>query len=257
LRLALPFYLGLHAPGAWQQFPEGWVRSAAGLSPDLMYKLVMLYRGEREDGGVERLNFRCAKVTVSGSDEAFFVKAFPRHHALHDLERWLRCSRVDRAWRAAHLLPRLGVLTPKAVGTALMRGGDSGVVEYLATVWLEGAVPFPQMLSDLRGEARAQAVGEFAQAMRGWHARGIYLRDLVKNVLVTERGGVRRYWLTDLDGLHPFRRVNRRRLLHHMRQLRHWTGPLRPAEMQVICEAYLGRPRGKMAEMIREALGGE
>jgi hypothetical protein len=258
LRLALPFYLGLGAPAVHRSYPDCRVRAIAGRSPDLVRRLLSLYRGEAppDAGLLSQINFRCATVTVSDTGERFFFKQFPRHHALHDLERLLRCSRVDRAWRAAHLLPGLGVLTPRLIGTAQAPDGRGAVVEYLAAEWLGGALPYPDLLrrADGQPDSRAALLREFAGHLGRWHRLGLYLRDLVKNVLVREEAGVRSYWLTDLDGLHPLRAPNRRRILYHMRQLAHWTGPLAPEEARLVCKAYLGSDQGPLAGALLRAL---
>lgn len=257
LRLGVPFYLGLHAPGARRVYPGCHVRAAAGYTPELVRALLALYRGEETGAGrVDTINFRCAVVTSADGGERFFFKEFPRHHPLHDLERLVRCSRVDRAWRAAHLLPRLGILTPRAVGTAQDRAGNGRPVEYLATQWLDAGVPFPERLKLCGADvaARSALLREFAQNLRRWHGRGLYLRDLVKNVLLREEGEAFSYWLTDLDGLHPCRVVNRRRLLHQMRQLAYWAAPLDPHEAAAVVQGYLGTEEGPLAKEIFAAL---
>jgi hypothetical protein len=257
-RLARRFYLGLGAPGVRRKYADCSVRAAAGRTPDLVRRLVALYRGDAgaEAGSVETINFRCAAITLAESGERLFLKEFPRHHRLHDLERLLRCSRVDRAWRAAHLLPELGILTPRAVGMAFARLEDGRPVEYLATEWLDGAVPYHMRLRAVSADraARAALLGEFADHLRCWHDCGVYLRDLVKNVLTSASNGGLEYWLTDLDQLHPARRLTRGRLLHQMRQLAYWTGPLTEDEAEVIIAGYLGDARGRIARIIREVL---
>jgi hypothetical protein len=249
------------APATRRNYPECSVRAAVGRTPDLICTLLALYRAKNapEAGSVEHINFRCAAITLGDSGERFFFKEFPRHHLMHDLERSLRCSRVDRAWRAAHLLPRLGILTPRPVGTAVAREENGPAVEYLATEWLDGAVPFPDCLrrSEHCADVRMALLREFAAHLRRWHAQGIYVRDLVKNVLVRDDAGSRSYWLTDLDGLHPYRPLTRSRILRHMRQLAHWTGPLSPDEVSAICQEYLGEVECRFACQVARALMGE
>ena len=256
--LRLRFYLGLGAPGVRRAYGDCAVRAAAGRDADLVRRLVALYRGQAgpDAGSVETINFRCAVITLAGSSERIFFKEFPRHHRLHDVERVLRCSRVDRAWRAAHLLPRLGILTPRAVGTAFARLEDGQPMEYLATEWLDGALPYHMRLRAVSGDraARAALLGGFASHLRCWHDCGVYLRDLVKNVLTRWSGGELEYWLTDLDQVHPARGVTRGRLLHQMRQLAYWTGPLAGDEADAIVASYLGDARGRMAGLIKEVL---
>ncbi len=242
LRLASPFYLGLGAPATRRRYPDCRVRAAAGYQPELMRTLLLAYRGEGGDAQVRRINHRCAEVILPDGRH-FFLKEFPREHAFHDLERALRLSRVDRAWRAAHLLPRLGINTPRAAGTAAARGLDGRTIEYLATEWLDGAGPFPDAVREAKSaEERLALLGEFARSLRLWHDQGVYLRDLVKNVLVTESEAHRRYWLTDLDGLHPVKRVTRQRLLWHMGQLAHHVRPVTANEAERICLAYEEKP---------------
>lgn len=256
--LRLRFYLGLGAPGVRRAYGDCAVRAAAGRDPNLVRRLVALYRGGAgaETGSVETINFRCAAITLAGSSERMFFKEFPRHHRLHDVERVMRCSRVDRAWRAAHLLPRLGIHTPRAVGTAFARLEDGRPMEYLATEWLDGAAPYPTRVHEVSDDraARAALLRGFAGHLRCWHDCGVYLRDLVKNVLTRRSGGELEYWLTDLDQIHPARRVTRGRRLHQMRQLAHWTGPLAEEEADAIVTSYLGDAHGGMASIIREAL---
>ncbi len=252
---AMWFYLGLGAPAQWARYPEGAVRAARGCTPGLVLALLHLYLGEGdpEADAVERVNFRSARITMQESGERFFFKEFPRRHRGHDLERVLRISRVDRAWRAAYLLPRLGLNTPAAIGTVRRRDPTGAITEYLATRWLEGGVPFPRALP-AEGEQRADMLREFAALLRLCHTRGVYSRDFVKNVLVVGESGERAYWLADLDGLHPLRRINRRRILFHLGQLAHYC-PLSGPEVNTVCDAYLGTHEGAWAEALKRALG--
>ena len=253
-RLSVTFYLGLGAPAARAAFPECRVRAAAGYTPDFVRTLLAMRRGESDAGTVERINFRCVIISPAGSDQRFFFKDFPRGHALHDIERAVRCSRVDRAWRAAHLLPRLGILTPRPVGTILSTEGGEPI-EYLATEWLPNALPYHVRLRTADStETRSRMLDEFARHLRRWHDCGIYLRDLVTNVLTRESPNGIEYWLTDLDQLHPYRRVTQKRLLHQIRQLARWTGPLGKEEAEIILRGYLGELAGKGARAIEQAL---
>ena len=254
LRLALRFYLGLGAPCLRAAYPECRVRAAVGYTPDLLRALAALRRGESDAGSVEQVNFRCAIITPAGDDRRFFFKEFPREHALHDFERALRCSRVDRAWRAAHLLPQFGILTPKAVGTALARRG-SEPVEYLATEWLPDAIPYHMRLRSVRDRGqRVAMLTEFARHLRHWHDCGLYLRDLVTNVLTRESPSGLEYWLTDLDQTHPIRRLTRKRLLHQMAQFARWTGPLTEWEAGAIISACLGRVNERNYDRLESVL---
>jgi len=269
LRLCIRFYLGLGAPCVWRTYPDGRVRAASSQSADLVHALVSAYagkpappslagKGADADLRTERINFRCARITLIGLGESFFVKEFPRLRAWHDLERWVKCSRVDRAWRAGHLLPSLGLLTPRPRGTAQLREDNGLITEYLVTEWLESATPFPRSIAGADARERAAMLREFAQHMCLWHVRGVYLRDLAKNVLVRSKGGARQYWLTDLDGLHPLRRPTRSRMLRQMRQFGHWAKPGQE-EAQLIAQYYLregqaGSGRGKMQAIVTELL---
>jgi len=253
-RLSLRFYLGLGAPCQRARYPECRVRAAAGYTPELVRALVALRRGESKAGDVEEVNFRCHVITPAGGEQRFFLKDSPRGHALHDVERMLRCSRVDRAWRAAHLLPRMGIRTPAPVGTALARG-EGKPMEYLVTEWLPDALPYHIRLRRTHDPAgRARMLREFALRLRYWHDSGIYLRDLVTNVLTRESAQGWEYWLTDLDQLHPIRLVTRKRLLHQMAQLARWTGPLTEREAETIAAAYFGRASERTIEVVAEVL---
>ncbi len=256
LGFAVRFYLGVGAPAERRRYPEGVVRAAAGYAPELVRALVGLYLEQADPrvGTVERVNFRSARVTLRESGATYFVKEFPRRHFAHDVERALRLSRVDRAWRGAHLLPSLGLDTPAAIGTASRRDDRGTVVEYLATEWVGGAVPFIEALP-AAGERRLSLLREVAALMRLAHRRGVYSRDFVKNVLVRQEGEARRYWLIDLDGLHPIRRVNRRRVLFHLREFGYYCSPAEE-EVGAVCEAYLGRVEGAWAARLQEALRG-
>jgi hypothetical protein len=256
LRLALPFYLGLGAPGRRRAYPDCTVRAAPAHSPDLIRALVRLRRGEAavEGAQVEEINFRCASIALPGAGR-FFVKDFPRGHLLHDVERALHCSRLDRAWRAAHLLPRLGLLTPRAVGTAETTDPAGPPIGCLVTEWLPDALPYPDRLRRAAGpEARLALLAGFAREMRRWNDAGVYLRDLVKNVLARETAGGVEYWLTDLDQLHPIRRLTKRRLLHQVRQLAFWSGPLAEQEARAAVLSYLGVDTGRTADVLRHAM---
>jgi len=253
-RLSFTFYLGLGAPAGRAAYSECRVRAAAGYSPEFVRTLLALRRGKSAVGTVEEINFRCVVISPAGSDQRFFFKDSPRGHALHDIERALHCSRVDRAWRAAHFLPRLGILTPRPVGTILAAEGGKPI-EYLATEWLPDALPYHLRLRAAEGlETRRRMLEEFARHLRRWHDCGIYLRDLVTNVLTRESPGGIEYWLTDLDQLHPYRRVTKGRLLHQIRQLARWTGPLSKEEAEIILRGYLGEVTGRGARAIQEAL---
>lgn len=250
---ALRFYLGLGAPCERRRYPECRVRAARGYSPELVRALVAVYRGESQEGEAEPVKPSCGRVTLTDQERPFFVKEFPSRHRANDLERWARLSRGERSWRAAHLLPRVGIATPRAIGLGHARRADGRAMEYLVTEWLDGARQFPKALAAGGAEARAALLGEFAGFMRQCHRGDIYTRDLVKNVLVMESGGERQYWLCDLDGLHPYRRVTAKRILFHMRQLAHHARPT-ITEARLICEAYLGTTKGRWAERVVAAL---
>jgi hypothetical protein len=253
-RLAFRFYLGLGAPCQRATYPECRVRAALGYTPELVRGLIALRRGDSAAGEVREINFRCRVITPTGSNLRFFLKDFPRRDALHDVERALRCSRVDRAWRAAHLLPRLGILTPAPVGAAVAPV-EGQPMEYLVTEWLPDAVPYHLRLREVRErEDRARMLREFALRLRRWHDCGIYLRDLVTNVLTRESAQGREYWLTDLDQLHPLKRITRKRLLHQMAQLARWTGPLTEWDAATIMMAYFDRASERAVNGIMEAL---
>jgi hypothetical protein len=258
----LRFYLGLGAPAARSRRRDCALCAARGYSCDMIADLLFRYQHEQEHIiTVKRINHRCATVTLPATGERFFFKEFPRHHGFHDLERALRLSRVDRAWRAAHLLPGLGILTPRAVGTAETIGSDGSATEYLATEWLADVTPYPAVVR-AAGEdqdRRLNLLREFAAYLGRWHRQGVYVRDLVKNVLLREEGESRQecrsyygeaptarrlFWLTDLDGFHPLRRVTRGRILHHLRQLAHHVGPLSEEEALAACGSYLAVGRG-------------
>ncbi|MFB3880490.1 MAG: lipopolysaccharide kinase InaA family protein [Armatimonadota bacterium] len=248
------FYLGLGAPCHRAVYPECRVRAADGYTPELVRELLALRRGDSGAGAVEEVNFRCRVITPAGSDRRFFVKDFPRGHALHDIERALRCSRVDRAWRAAHLLPRFGILTPAPVGTAVVTA-EGQPMEYLITGWLPDAMPYHFRLRQVgKGDDRVRMLREFAQHLRRWHDCGIYLRDLVTNVLTRESAQGLEYWLTDLDQLHPLKRITRRRLHHQMVQLARWTGPLTEWEAETIAMTYLSRASERSIEAVTKVL---
>ena len=253
-RLSLTFYLGLGAPAVRATYPECRLRAADGYSPEFVRTLLARRRGETDAGTVEEINFRCVVISPADSDRRVFFKDFPRGHALHDIERALHCSRVDRAWRAAHLLPRLGILTPRPVGTILATEGGQPI-EYLATEWLADALPYHLRLRAVEGlERRGQMLEEFACHLRRWHDCGIYLRDLVTNVLTRQSPVGIEYWLTDLDQLHPYRRITKGRLLHQIRQLARWTGPLSKEEAEIILRGYLGKVEGRGTRAIEQAL---
>jgi hypothetical protein len=257
-RLVMRFYLGVGAPAVGGSFPDCQVRAAAGREPDMIRTLLALHRGWAGEaaGSVATINFRCSLITLAQSGERVFFKEFPRVHALHDVERALRCSRADRAWRAAHLLPGLGILTPRPVGTARARSQNGVPVEYLATEWIEGGLPYHLRLREAGKDSntRTALLKEFAGRLRLWHDCGVYLRDLVTNVLTRDSEQGREYWLTDLDQLHPLRRLTRRRLLHQVRQLARWCGPLTPEEARATVLGYIGTSRGKTAVAMESAL---
>jgi hypothetical protein len=256
VRLSIRFYLGLGAPALRAVYPGCSVRAAAGYRPELVRRLLALRLGEAADGEIEEVNFRCTVIRPADEEQRFFFKDFPRQHALHDLERVLRCSRVDRAWRAAHVLPPMGTLTPAPVGTAIAVG-EAGATEYLATEWLPEAVPYHMRLRHVAGEAeRREMLCEFARHLRYWHDCGIYMRDLVTNIVTRSSPAGLEYWLTDLDQIHPIKRVTRKRLRHQMRQLARWSGPLSRNEAAAIIEAYLGRRTGALARAIEDDLLG-
>jgi hypothetical protein len=254
LQLCAQFYLGLHAPARKATYPECRVRAAASYEPDFIRTLSAVHRGDSESGTATEVNFRCWIVCLEGETQGFFLKRFPRRHVLHDLERYLRCSRVDRAWRAGHLFPRLGLLTPKPVGTVLTSEGGEPV-EYFIMEWLpDGRSYHRRLRAAADPQTRTRMLQEFARHLRHCHDQGIYLRDLVTNVLTRESPQGLQYWLTDLDQFHPLRRVTRSRLLHQMRQLARWAAPLTEEEIAAIVSSYLGVSSGHLAEVLSDTL---
>ncbi|MBN1460719.1 MAG: hypothetical protein JXA57_14385 [Armatimonadetes bacterium] len=254
LRLCAQFYLGLHAPARKATYADCRVRAAADYEPDLIRDLFLVHRGQSDSASITEVNFRCWILRPRQHEGAFFLKRFPRRHALHDMERYLHCSRVDRAWRAAHLFPRLGLLTPKATGTILTTEAGAPV-EYLITEWVSDGLSFHHRLrATADSKTRSDMLQEFARQLRYCHDRGIYLRDLVTNVLTQESAEARQYWLTDLDQFHPLRGVTRGRLLHQIRQLARWTAPLTEEEITAIVTSYLGISSGRLFALLSETL---
>jgi hypothetical protein len=148
----------------------------------------------------------------------------------------------------------MGVLTPAAVGSAFAVV-DGQPMEYLVTEWLPDAVPYHLRLREMRDRGdRARTLQQFAQHLRSWHGSGIYLRDLVKNVLTRGSAQSLEYWLTDLDQLHPIKHITRKRVLQQMRQLSLWTGPLTEWEADTIAMAYLGRAGERTLNAIAHVL---
>jgi len=254
LRLCRRFYTRLDAPIHHGTIDGIRIRAAAAYKPEFVHALIDLYHSKSAAGQVKTVNFRSKIVTPNGSTKRYFVKEFVKYHALHDLERAIRYTRADRVWRAAYLLPTLGFLTPPPVGLAVISDSTGEATDYVVTEMVEGGIPYHERVMPLSGHARRAMLHEFVIYLRQLHDSSIYLRDLLTNVLTRESGGNLEYWLTDLDQFHPYRRITRKRLLHHMFQLARWTGPLSEDETNDIVATYAGTKKGSLPRAIKRVL---
>jgi hypothetical protein len=232
---------------------EAIVRAAPGYTPEFVEELVRISR-EDNNPAVHVVNFRSRIVTLGEPARRYFVKEFTRYHPLHDVERVLRCSRADRVWAAALLLPQLGFPTPPPVGTVVLPNPGRGTTDYCVTEMVEGALPVHHRMLPLEGEARLSLLRDYLLQMRRWHDTSVYLRDLLPNVLTTETPEGIHFYLTDLDQLHPYRRITRKRLLHHFQHLAKWFGPLSEEEQTFILETFAGTTEGSLARDLLRVL---
>jgi hypothetical protein len=240
------FYGAMLRAGRGPRVGEVVVRAAAGYPPELVAELVSCSLDE-DSPLVQMVNFRSRIVAYGEPVRRFFVKEYPHLNAWHGLERVLRCARVDRAWAAAQVLPKLGFLTPPPVGMVVRPQQGRGTIAYGITEMIEEALPFHRRLLPLEGEARQARLREYVEQMRRWHDVSVYLHDLLPNVLTKQRADEWDYYLTDLDQLHPYRRLTRKRLLHQFYHLARWTGPLSEEEQRMVVQTFAGEITGALA----------
>ena len=135
-------------------------------------------------------------------------KRFGSKNWLRRLSRGLQASRVVRNFRLGHKLLRFGVATPRPLLAVSPRWRVFLRPAFLATQWIEGALPIDAFLRTLAGmpagrqrailRETAHGVGRLVGAL---HAHGFAHRDLkATNLLVRERQGRIEVFVIDLDG---------------------------------------------------------
>jgi tRNA A-37 threonylcarbamoyl transferase component Bud32 len=123
----------------------------------------------------------------------------------------MRPSAAVRNFRLGHRLLELGIETPRPLIAVSPRWHNLLRPSYLATEWIDGAVPldaFAKSESALSPARRRMALRETARQLGRLigtlHNRGYAHRDLKSaNLLVRERDGRVEVFLIDLDGASP------------------------------------------------------
>jgi tRNA A-37 threonylcarbamoyl transferase component Bud32 len=127
---------------------------------------------------------------------------------LRRIARGMRPSAAVRNFRLGHRLLELGIETPRPLIAVSPRWHNLLRPSYLATEWIDGAVPldaFAKSESALSPARRRMALRETARQLGRLigtlHNRGYAHRDLKSaNLLVREREGRVEVFLIDLDG---------------------------------------------------------
>jgi tRNA A-37 threonylcarbamoyl transferase component Bud32 len=128
-----------------------------------------------------------------------------------------RSHRASRAWRLGRALIKREVDTPRPIAVVVPRKRKVRADAFLATEWIEGAVPLSEFLrrAEFFGSAeRRQMVSSAAESLGRllgrMHTKGIRHRDLKpSNLLVVETENSLRTLLIDLDGASLSWRVSR------------------------------------------------
>jgi len=146
---------------------------------------------------------RVTVLTDASSDNKICVKEFRNRGLGPVLERLLRGSRGKRAWINANGLMIRGIATPEPLAYVVTKGA-----EYLLTRYEEDARPLDEYLrACFEKVSDKKTLREKWEFMRGLgrtlanlHQAEVFHKDLkANNVLVSERSGVRRLLLLDLD----------------------------------------------------------
>ncbi len=140
---------------------------------------------------------------------------------LRRIVRGLRTSAAVRNFRLGHRLLNLGIATPRPLIAISPRWLNLLKPSYLATEWIDGALPLDAFARGANDWARSRSRAVLCDAARQLgrliatlHNRGFSHRDLKSaNLLARERGGRVEVFLIDLDGAsRAYLRLERTRL---------------------------------------------
>jgi tRNA A-37 threonylcarbamoyl transferase component Bud32 len=191
----------------------------------------------RKQRGAELVKFTSTSVLTSfplpkDHDEKIYVKEFENRGLIRLLETLFYVHRGKRAWKASHLLQILDVPCPEPI--ALVEAGKPGILRksYLVMKEIPDAAPLNLFLLDkyfrvsgclTHAEVleKRNLIIEGAQALRAFHARKIYHKDLsAKNLLVNPAyNGKLRFYCVDANSLQFPPRLSLRRRIKNLAQL--------------------------------------
>jgi tRNA A-37 threonylcarbamoyl transferase component Bud32 len=175
--------------------------------------------------------------TSLGFSQSETAIAYKRCGSRNWARRFLRSLQTPRAKRNFHLghaLLHEGIATPRPIFAVSPRWRAFFRPSYLATQWIEGAVPLDVFLRDAgRFDAASKravlrkAAERLGHLIGNLHAHGFCHRDLkASNLLVRDSGGQVEAFVIDLDGAARPWFLSRRRRMANLGRLVFATGEL-------------------------------
>ncbi len=147
-------------------------------------------------------------LSIGGCATTVAYKRCGSRTRLRQFVRGMRTSAALRNFRLGHRLLQLGIPSPRPLIAVSPRWHRILCPSYLATEWIEGAVPLDAFARRMAVRPAAEqrvafndAAARLGRLIGTLHAQGIAHRDLKSaNLIVREREGGVEVFLVDLDG---------------------------------------------------------
>jgi tRNA A-37 threonylcarbamoyl transferase component Bud32 len=190
---------------------------------------------------------------VSDGGESIYVKEFKNTGLIRLLETTFYTHRGKRAWKAGHLLYRLGVRSAGLIALVESKRSGFTIASYLIMREITDATRlnayllrrYFRMSGGLTSEEaleKRKLIRLGARALRDFHSKKIYHKDLsAKNLLVSyEEDGLPCFYCVDTDSVQFPPRLSLRRKIKNLSQLNGLPGCVTTADRVRFYKEYFG-----------------